>query len=199
MLIILVHRHNPILMHRAKPDLNLLVYSSQKTDKNRFIIAFVPTANTNPLDQVFANTGQPLVREFIAGKNCLLFAYGNTNAGLPLSFPTTHNSFALLGKTFTVNGSDAEPGVLPRILEMVFLQLSELAKDTQYEYHVLANYLEIYNETIIDLLPAEKDEKAVLEIKEDKAGVIFVTGLKEERLQSPEDGRRLLQVGQQNR
>ena len=98
-----------------------------------------------------------------------------------------------------MNGSDAEPGVLPRILEMVFLQLSELAKDTQYEYHVLANYLEIYNETIIDLLPAEKDEKAVLEIKEDKAGVIFVTGLKEERLQSPEDGRRLLQVGQQNR
>ncbi|CAH0389850.1 unnamed protein product [Bemisia tabaci] len=44
------------------------------------------------------------VHKFIDGKSCLLFSYGTTNAG----------------KTHTIHGSKKDPGIIPRVLSILF-------------------------------------------------------------------------------
>lgn len=44
------------------------------------------------------------IKDFILGRNCLMFAYGTTNAG----------------KTHTIQGNGSSPGVIPRSLDLLF-------------------------------------------------------------------------------
>ncbi|KAK3922876.1 Kinesin-like protein KIF20A [Frankliniella fusca] len=44
------------------------------------------------------------IKDFILGSNCLLFAYGTTNAG----------------KTHTIQGNGSSPGIIPRSLDLLF-------------------------------------------------------------------------------
>lgn len=58
--------------------------------------------------QFFRETTLPLVRDFLQGENCLLFAYGPTGSG----------------KTWTVQGGDGEDaGLLPRVMDVVWRSL----------------------------------------------------------------------------
>ncbi|GAB1608160.1 hypothetical protein Ahia01_001100200 [Argonauta hians] len=56
----------------------------------------------------YSETCEGLVKNFLTGQNCLVFAYGVTNSG----------------KTYTVQGSQKEPGILPRTLETIFSHVS---------------------------------------------------------------------------
>ncbi|TRY77555.1 hypothetical protein DNTS_001966 [Danionella cerebrum] len=56
---------------------------------------------------VFDGTVSPLVKNVLEGQSSLVFTYGVTNAG----------------KTFTFLGPDADPGILPRSLNMIFSNL----------------------------------------------------------------------------
>jgi hypothetical protein len=55
-------------------------------------------------ETVFQDTAFPLVQDVLAGKNALLFTYGVTNSG----------------KTYTMQGDDAEGGLLSRSLDIIF-------------------------------------------------------------------------------
>ena len=55
-------------------------------------------------DDVFGAAAMPLVTDLLLGKNALLFTYGVTNSG----------------KTFTMEGPDDNPGVIKRLLAVVF-------------------------------------------------------------------------------
>ncbi|XP_059376232.1 kinesin-like protein KIF20B [Carassius carassius] len=57
--------------------------------------------------EMFDGTVKGLVRDVLEGQNSLVFTYGITNAG----------------KTFTFLGSDTDPGILPRSLNMIFSSL----------------------------------------------------------------------------
>jgi len=54
--------------------------------------------------QFFAGTIQPCVEKFFAGDNLLIFSYGVTNSG----------------KTYTMQGSNTQPGLIPRTLDYLF-------------------------------------------------------------------------------
>lgn len=54
--------------------------------------------------QLFRDTTAPLVEALFQGTNGLVFAYGTSNAG----------------KTYTIQGEPAEPGILPRSLDVIF-------------------------------------------------------------------------------
>jgi hypothetical protein len=69
------------------------------------------------------------------------------------------------GKTFTILGTDENPGILPRTLQAVFQQLSAGSSGVSsssaassrpspapQDFYVLVSYLEIYNEHCYDLL-----------------------------------------------
>lgn len=71
-----------------------------------------------------------------------------------------------------------------------------------YRYSVWMSYLEIYNERIFDLLDeqvVDPTKKEILKLKEDKAGHVFVKGLKEVHVKNAEEGHDLLQKGFKNR
>ena len=48
------------------------------------------------------------VKSFIEGQNCLIFTYGVTNSG----------------KTYTIQGTSTDGGILPRALDVIFNSIS---------------------------------------------------------------------------
>lgn len=73
------------------------------------------TSGEVPQADFFEKTTLPLVRDFLHGDNCLLFAYGTTGSG----------------KTYTVQGrSGEEAGLLPRVMDVVWTSLK--GKESKY-------------------------------------------------------------------
>ena len=66
--------------------------------------------------------------------------------------------------------------------------------DTEREYLLRFSYLEIYNEQLRDLLAPHNEG---LKIREDQSG-IFISGLKEEIVVSPDQVVKLLEAGNSN-
>ena len=87
------------------------------------------------------------------------------------------------GKTHTMTGSKAAPGILPLAVQDCFRFVAS-GKDEIREYLLRISYLEIYNEQIIDLL--SETPHAVRIFESPKEGVV-VRGLREEVVTSPQD------------
>ncbi|XP_028289330.1 kinesin-like protein KIF20A [Parambassis ranga] len=71
--------------------------------------------------ELFEHTVKSQMSDFLDGKNALIFSYGVTNAG----------------KTFTIQGTPKEPGILPRVLDATFYYIG----GHQYEGMDLKPYL----------------------------------------------------------
>ncbi|XP_047424378.1 kinesin-like protein KIF20A [Mugil cephalus] len=71
--------------------------------------------------ELFEDTVRSQMTDFLEGRNALIFSYGVTNAG----------------KTFTIQGTTKEPGILPRVLDATFHYVG----DHQYEEMDLKPYL----------------------------------------------------------
>jgi kinesin family member C1 len=85
-------------------------------------------------EDVFSEISQ-LVQSALDGYRVCIFAYGQTGSG----------------KTHTIMGHQADLGMIPRSVQQVFDQAARLAKD-QWKFEFRASFLEIYNETVADLL-----------------------------------------------
>lgn len=112
------------------------------------------------------------------GYNATVFAYGATGAG----------------KTYTMIGTEDNPGNMFMTLKHLFTKINELKKENLYNVRV--SFLEIYNEMIWDLIVTSSD---VLDMREDPDKGITVAGLSEIEVESPEDVMELLFLGNQNR
>ena len=111
----------------------------------------------------------PLLDRFLQGENCVLFAYGMTNSG----------------KTHTIQGTESEPGLLPRLISEI---LESIQKGKNDDYELIASMLEIYQEKIFDLL-GKKAEKLILR---DGNGKVEVNKLSEHLITSITDATRLM-------
>jgi kinesin family protein C1 len=82
----------------------------------------------------------PLVQSAIDGYNVCIFAYGQTGSG----------------KTYTMEGDVDSPkkGVIPRAIDEIFDKIKDIEK-LGWKFEVYVQYIEIYNETIQDLLIEE--------------------------------------------
>lgn len=134
--------------------------------------------------EVYETTAKPAVISILQGYNSTIFAYGQTGTG---------KTFTMEG--FTYNSSDAQRGIIPRSIEEIFNYIESFSShDTKFM--VRASYLQIYNESISDLL---KPEKTSLQIREDKKRGVFVEGLSEWAVRSPSDIYTLLERGASSR
>ncbi|KEH40003.1 putative plus-end-directed kinesin ATPase [Medicago truncatula] len=111
------------------------------------------------------------------GFNGTAFAYGQTSSG----------------KTFTMNGCETDPGVIPRAVKDIFSKIETM---TEREFLIRVSYMEIYNEEINDLLVVENQK---LQIHESLERGVFVAGLREEIVNNAEQVLDLLKVGEVNR
>ncbi|KAI0045820.1 kinesin-domain-containing protein [Auriscalpium vulgare] len=125
--------------------------------------------------EVFEEISQ-LAQSCTDGYNVCIFAYGQTGSG----------------KSFTMEGGSASStvGMIPRAVDQVF-QATEDLKSKGWEYTLEGQFLEIYNETINDLLGNGEFDKKKHEIKHDKSGT-RVTDVVVQALHSPAHVRALL-------
>ncbi|XP_030612665.1 kinesin-like protein KIF20A isoform X2 [Archocentrus centrarchus] len=93
--------------------------------------------------ELFENTVKSQMSDFLDGKNALIFSYGVTNAG----------------KTFTIQGTPKEPGILPRVLEITF----QYTEGRQYQGMDLKPYLRNDVQSLdFDQVKQERSNKAAI-------------------------------------
>ena len=93
-----------------------------------------------------------------------MFVYGATGAG----------------KTHTMLGSVENPGIIFRTVMELYSRIDSAKEESEIE--VVISYLEIYNETVIDLI----NPSTRLDIREDGKGV-NIPGLSRHRPSGPDD------------
>ena len=84
------------------------------------------------------------------------------------------------GKTHTMQGSEGDPGITPLAVQDCF---DYIANNHEREYVLRISYLEIYNETIRDLLSPSTTS---IRIMEDKKKGVVVRGVREEIVMNAE-------------
>lgn len=133
-------------------------------------------------EQVYEDLGKNIVSQGLEGYNGTIFAYGQTGSG----------------KTHTMMGNPDSLGIVPRISADLFTTVlnrlqSFVGTDREgTKCMITVSYLEIYNETIKDLLnPSDK----VLKIHESPKNGIYVKDLCELIVKNSSDLLRLLEQG----
>ncbi|GAA5870165.1 hypothetical protein JCM16303_001913 [Sporobolomyces ruberrimus] len=88
-------------------------------------------------EEVYEGSAKELVGHVMDGFHSTVFAYGATGCG----------------KTHTISGSPTQPGIVFLIMKDLFSRIS--AKSDEVDFTMTVSYLEVYNETIRDLLAPE--------------------------------------------
>ncbi|XP_032644239.1 kinesin-like protein KIFC1 isoform X2 [Chelonoidis abingdonii] len=129
-----------------------------------------------------------LVQSALDGYHVCIFAYGQTGSG----------------KTYTMEGPDdmgpETMGMIPRAVRQVFQGAREL-EPKGWQYHFTANFLEIYNESLRDLLVGRPERGAELEIKRvsQSSEELHVPNLRYVPVDSEDEVLKLLQTAKANR
>lgn len=131
-------------------------------------------------EDVYNNTTRPLLDSVLDGFNATVFAYGATGCG----------------KTHTILGTPLDPGVIFLTMKELYEKIEGLA-DTKL-FDVSMSFLEIYNETIRDLLNPETNFKRLV-LREDANKKISVSNLLSHKPKSVQEVMDLILVGNQNR
>ncbi|KAF9458828.1 kinesin-domain-containing protein [Collybia nuda] len=126
-----------------------------------------------PNKPIYTTVARSHVHAAMEGYNAVIFAYGQTASG----------------KTFTLSGDDDEPGIIPRAMKDVF---AFIRRTPTREYLLRCSYLEIYNESIHDLLapPSSAAANPVQIQGGGSGGDVVLTPLREEVVTSLKGGNR---------
>ncbi|EDQ90025.1 uncharacterized protein MONBRDRAFT_16905, partial [Monosiga brevicollis MX1] len=141
-----------------------------------------------PQPELFETVGQPVCDRFLEGFNGTIFAYGQVFG----DFFFLSSFCPFLPKRFE------ERGLLPRCIDYVFSQLSDL-KATNAS--VLITYLEIYNDTAYDLLNVASGSSARLPkvSVQDRGTSTVVHGLSQHPAPTDDVAHQLAFLGKSNR
>ncbi|KAH1206028.1 Kinesin-like protein KIN-14E [Glycine max] len=135
-------------------------------------------------DRVFdANATQEsyLVQSAVDGYNVCIFAYGQTGSG----------------KTFTIYGSDINPGLTPRAIAELFRILRR--DNNKYSFSLKAYMVELYQDTLIDLLLPKNGKPLKLDIKKDSTGMVVVENVTVMSISTIEELNSIIQRGSERR
>ncbi|XP_030674318.1 centromere-associated protein E [Nomascus leucogenys] len=128
---------------------------------------------------VYEEIAAPIIDSAIQGYNGTIFAYGQTASG----------------KTYTMMGSEDHLGVIPRAIHDIF---QKIKKFPDREFLLRVSYMEIYNETITDLLCGAQKMKPLI-IREDVNRNVYVADLTEEVVYTSEMALKWITKGEKSR
>ena len=180
-----IHASSKHSLAIAPPE-NSMAYRSGDRGQT-FSFTRVLDASTTQAEY-FNVTAASLVDEWLEDPmhNSVMMAYGITGAG----------------KTFTIEGSKTNPGILPRVLKYSFDTLSNLSGDAK-NLSVAVSFCEIYNEMVFDLLEEPSGswprQRQNLRLMEDSKGRVVVAGLTEKPISSVDDAMATLRRGARHR
>ncbi|OLN81500.1 Kinesin-like protein 6 [Colletotrichum chlorophyti] len=109
-------------------------------------------------NDVYEGTTKQLLDSVLDGYNATVFAYGATGCG----------------KTHTITGTSQHPGIIFMTMQELFEKISERSQEKSTE--ISLSYLEIYNETIRDLLVPGGSKQGLM-LREDSNQAVSVAGL----------------------
>uniref|UniRef100_A0A8C4XUM6 Kinesin family member 21B n=1 Tax=Falco tinnunculus TaxID=100819 RepID=A0A8C4XUM6_FALTI len=129
-------------------------------------------------EQIYTTCVGKLIEGCFEGYNATVLAYGQTGAGKTYT----------MGTGFDMNISEEEQGIIPRAIGHLFSGIEERKRAAQSqgvaapEFKVSAQFLELYNEEILDLFDSARDadtrhRKSNIKIHEDASGSIYTTGV----------------------
>ncbi|XP_037306945.2 kinesin-like protein KIF21A isoform X3 [Pungitius pungitius] len=126
-------------------------------------------------EAVYASCTEKLIEGCFKGYNATVFAYGQTGSGKTYT----------MGTGFDVNITDEELGIIPRAVHHLFRGVEERRRAAQEqgrpppEFKINAQFLELYNEDVLDLFDSTRDmkQKSHIKIHEDAAGGIYTVGV----------------------
>uniref|UniRef100_A0A8D3A1S0 Kinesin-like protein KIF21B n=1 Tax=Scophthalmus maximus TaxID=52904 RepID=A0A8D3A1S0_SCOMX len=130
------------------------------------------------------------------GYNATVFAYGQTGSGKTFT----------MGTGFDVSLSQQDQGIVPRAVHQLFEGIQTRRERAQEagthppEFKVSAQFLELYNEEILDLFDGARDpesrlRKSNIKIHEDASGSIYTSGVTSRLVHSEEELLQCLKLG----
>merc|ERR1712038_1358069 len=153
----------PVVIPKSETSLKLAVEKdgdSSNTQEFKFSFdrVFPPSAGQ---EAVFTEVSE-FVQSALDGYNVCLFSYGQTGSG----------------KTHTMQGSGTGQmrGIIPRAIEQVGAYKAQLENDG-WQYSMQVSFLEIYNETIRDLLRENEIDDTKHEVKVTPEGRRYVSDI----------------------
>ncbi|EKM57950.1 uncharacterized protein PHACADRAFT_193079 [Phanerochaete carnosa HHB-10118-sp] len=129
--------------------------------------------------EIFENEVRPIIDIVYNGVTVTVFAYGVTSSG----------------KTHTMQGSKAEPGIIPRAVEALFHKQSGLRR---YRSELSVSYMEIYKDEVYDLL-VNRENAPKLPVRENDRGQVFVANLTAIPMDSVADFEKIYSQASKNR
>ena len=89
--------------------------------------------------------------------------------------------------------NDVYKGIIPRSIDYIF---SQIKKDKEHKYNISVSFIQIYLESIQDLLEPKNKE---IRIREDPERGVYLDGVRKDKVNSTEDCKNLFHLGEKNR
>ncbi|TVY45969.1 Kinesin-like protein [Lachnellula subtilissima] len=147
----------PVIKVLDDKCLSVVSNMGKRVKDQQFAFDRVFDENTTQAD-VYEATTRGLMDSVLEGYNATVFAYGATGCG----------------KTHTITGTAQQPGIIFLTMQELFEKIAERSDEKHTE--ISLSYLEIYNETIRDLL-VPGGAKQGLMLREDANQTVSVAGL----------------------
>uniref|UniRef100_A0A4W5NNC5 Kinesin family member 21A n=1 Tax=Hucho hucho TaxID=62062 RepID=A0A4W5NNC5_9TELE len=147
-------------------------------------------------DSIYTHCTEKLIEGCFEGYNATIFAYGQTGSGKTYT----------MGTGFDVNISEGELGIIPRAVRHLFRGIEERRQAATEqgkpvpEFKINAQFLELYNEEVLDLFESTRDmdgkrQKSTIKIHEDANGGIYTVGVTTRTVTSEAEMMQCLKLG----
>uniref|UniRef100_A0A672QB99 Kinesin family member 21A n=1 Tax=Sinocyclocheilus grahami TaxID=75366 RepID=A0A672QB99_SINGR len=147
-------------------------------------------------DTIYANCTEKLIEGCFEGYNATIFAYGQTGSGKTYT----------MGTGFDMAIPDEELGIIPRAVSHLYKGIEQRRQEAADqgrpvpEFKISAQFLELYNEEVLDLFDTTRDmemrkQKSHIKIHEDASGSIYTVGVTTRTVSSELEMMQCLQLG----
>lgn len=122
---------------------------------------------------VYERTVSEMIDRLFGGFNATILAYGQTGSGKTYTMGTAFDGCL-----------DEDIGVIPRAMQDIFERIEKMSDQT--DFLVKCSFMELYQEQLYDLLSTKPKDESVVELREDRSGIVF-SGLTEETVHSSKE------------
>ncbi|XP_032104217.1 kinesin-like protein KIF21A isoform X12 [Sapajus apella] len=147
-------------------------------------------------EQIYTQCIEKLIEGCFEGYNATVFAYGQTGAGKTYT----------MGTGFDVNIVEDEQGIISRAVKHLFKSIEEKKHIAMKnglpppDFKVNAQFLELYNEEVLDLFDTTRDidaknKKSNIRIHEDSTGGIYTVGVTTRTVNTESEMMQCLKLG----
>ncbi|XP_074259171.1 kinesin-like protein KIF21A isoform X12 [Saimiri boliviensis] len=147
-------------------------------------------------EQIYTQCIEKLIEGCFEGYNATVFAYGQTGAGKTYT----------MGTGFDVNIVEEEQGIISRAVKHLFKSIEEKKHIAiknglpSPDFKVNAQFLELYNEEVLDLFDTTRDidaknKKSNIRIHEDSTGGIYTVGVTTRTVNTESEMMQCLKLG----